>query len=155
MIEFNGYLTGKAEKHFQRKARVLGQKILLISTVVLLPFCIAWTIRIQNPILLYICCTTFVIAPLLLYIPKRKKERLSLTPKCICVEDECIICIADKYTEQRFISNVKNVYDYGEYYELIFPFGKVSEKFICQKDLLTHGSIEEFESIFREKIIRK
>ena len=108
----------------------------------------------QDPLLLYICCSTFIIAPLLLYIPKRKKERLSLTPKCIRVEDECIICMADKYTEQRFIDDVKKVYDYGEYYDLIFSFGKVSEKFICQKELLSKGSIEEFESLFEGKITR-
>lgn len=155
MIEFNGYLTGNAEKHFQRKARVLGQKLLLISTIVLLPFCIVLATKIQTPQLIYICCATFVIAPLLLYIPKRKTERMSLTPKCIRIEDECIICTADKYIEQRFVGDVKIVYDYGEYYDLLFHFGKVSDKYICQKELLSKGTIEQFEGLFDGKIIRK
>ena len=35
-----------------------------------------------------------------------------------------------------------------------FIFGKISDKFICQKDLLTKGSLEEFERIFEGKIKR-
>ncbi len=63
-----------------------------------------------------------------------------------------VICIADKYKECRKISDVKRVRDYGEFYELVFPLSKMSEKFICQKNLLTKGTLEEFKRLFRGKI---
>ena len=84
----------------------------------------------------------FLIIPLLVRIPKGKREKISITPKKICIEDGYITCIADKYEECRSISDVKCVVDHGDFYELTFPFGKISEKFVCQKNLLTKGSIE-------------
>lgn len=53
------------------------------------------------------------------------------------------------------IKDVKNVYDHGEFYDLVFPFGKISGKFICQKNLLTEGTLAEFEALFDGKIVRK
>jgi hypothetical protein len=78
-----------------------------------------------------------------------------MLPKRIYIKDDHIVCIADRYTDSKFISDVNKVIDHGEFYELCFPLGKVSEKFICQKDLLTKGSLREFESIFKKKIERK
>ena len=31
---------------------------------------------------------------------------------------------------------------------MVFPFGKVSEKFICQKSLLSEGTLEDFEKLY-------
>ena len=53
------------------------------------------------------------------------------------------------------ISDVKKVVDHGEFYELSFVFGKVSDKFICQKSLLTKGTLEEFKAMFGDKVYRK
>ena len=41
------------------------------------------------------------------------------------------------------------------FYFIKFPFGKYSDKFICQKSLLTQGTLEEFEALFEGKIERK
>lgn len=50
--------------------------------------------------------------------------------------------------------NVKKVFDYGEFY--YFNFSMSFDKlFVCQKDLITEGTIEEFEKIFEGKIVRK
>jgi len=50
---------------------------------------------------------------------------------------------------------VKKVYDYGEFYFISFYFGKISCYFICQKSLLTQGTIEDFEKLFDGKIVKK
>ena len=52
------------------------------------------------------------------------------------------------------ISDAKQLRDFGEFYEIVFPFGKVSDKFICQKNLLTQGTLEEFEKLFEGKTTR-
>ena len=153
MIEFNGYLSGNAEKHFFKKARAYAQNLLMIGAVFALPVAGILGIRLHTWIPLSVNCALFLIIPLLVRIPKSKREKISITPKKICLEDEYIICIADKYEECRSISDVKSVLDHGDFYELIFQFGKSSEKFICQKNLLIKGSLEEFELLFEDKLV--
>lgn len=154
MIEFKGYLNGSAEKYFYKKTRIVGQNILLTGALILLPAIVSVGIKTKNWVLLLGYCSLFLIIPLLLLIPKSKKERIAITPKKIFIEDGYIICIADRYTESRLVSEAKILRDFGEYYEIVFPFGKVSDKFICQKDLLTKGTIEDFERLFKGKVIR-
>ncbi len=76
-------------------------------------------------------------------------------PKRIYTDNEFIAVETDKEGEFAKISDVKKVVDHGEFYELIFPLGKVGKKYICQKNLLTKGTLEEFESLFEGKIERK
>jgi hypothetical protein len=53
------------------------------------------------------------------------------------------------------MEGIKGVRDFGEYYVLIFRgLGNFSQ-IICQKDLLTNGTIEQFEELFDGKIVRK
>lgn len=86
---------------------------------------------------------------------KTPKGRKEITPKRIYVIDNNLICISDKQTESRGVELVKTAYDYGEFYFLSFPMGKKSGNFVCQKDLLTQGTLEEFEKLFDGKIVRK
>lgn len=155
MIEFKGYLTGVAEKYFNRKTRMLGGNILLVSLALVCIPLIAFGIKYQNWLIVRICCFGFITVPIMTFIPRGKKEKKSFLPKRIFVEDDCIICVADKYTETKFIEDVKKVFDYGDFYYLSFPMGNISDKFICQKSLLTKGSLEDFESLFEGKIERK
>ena len=154
-IEFKGYISGKAEKHFRKKAKMIGLNIILISLLLFCPAVLIFGIKTQSQILVKITLSAIIIMPLTLLIPKIKKEWKSMTPKRIFIEEECIICSADKYTETKYISDVKKVYDHGEFYELVFPFGKISEKFVCQKDLLIKGTLQDFENLFEKKIIKK
>lgn len=48
---------------------------------------------------------------------------------------------------------VKAVVDYGDFYYLDL-FVKVSS-YVCQKDLLVEGTIEEFEALFADRLTRK
>ena len=61
----------------------------------------------------------------------------------------------EKFTESAAIEDVVKLVDYGEFYDLSFPFGKLNDKFVCQKSLLSKGTLEEFEALFEGKIIRK
>ena len=155
MIEFKGYLTGKAEKGFVRKGRML----FLIGLCIVIPLSLPMlffvgNVLVRDPAFSYAMLGSLAVAVIILLVPKGKKEHLAMLPKRIYTDGECIVCVADRYTESKFIDDVKKVIDHGEYYELCFPFGKISEKFICQKSLLTRGSIREFEALFKGKITR-
>lgn len=155
MIEFTGYLTNGAAKHFAKKSRNLGLKIILAVIGLMSPVVILIAISTKAWLLLKIYATAVPALILTVFIPRSKKEQKSITPKRIYTDGESITCVADKYVETKFIDDVKEVHDYGDYYDLIFPFGKVSEKFICQKDLLSQGSLQRFEELFKNKVVKK
>lgn len=54
--------------------------------------------------------------------------------------------------DRKKIEQIKEVKEYSEYYFIIFKGLNIPPHFICQKDLLTQGSLEEFENLFAEKI---
>lgn len=152
MIEFNGCLSGEAEKFFHKKSTQMAQKLILFAMLVIMPVPLFYSVIFKINFLTYFCVITCVLAPLAAVIPRSKKEKHTMTPKRIYVDGDCITCIADKYVETKLVSDVTKVYDHGAFYELRFPFGKISEKFICQKDLLICGSLSDFESLFGDKL---
>lgn len=154
MIEFDGYLTGAAQKRFYQKAIHLTQNILFSGEFLILIPVMIYAIKAHSLSVFLGCCFVIVITPVICRI-QTKKGRKKVTPKRIYVNDDTIVCVSDTYTESQFYDDVKEVRDYDEFYELIFPFGKYSEKFICQKSLLTRGTFEEFEALFEGKIVRK
>ncbi len=155
MIEFDGYIMGSAEKYFFKKIKRLSLKLIYGSLLLPLPGVIILSLQYNFWVLLGVYSSMFITAPLCFCFPKSKKEKKAIKPKRIFTEDEYIIAVTDKCEDIKRISDVKEVYDFGEFYELVFPFGKVSEKFICQKDLLTKGSLKEFEALFECPIKRK
>ena len=65
----------------------------------------------------------------------------------------------DMFGEKEFIiplSAVKKVVDVGDWYHFIgFEVKGKGLYCVCQKDLLTKGTLEEFEELFADKIVRK
>ena len=155
MVEFKGQLTGAAEKRFLKRVADVGQFIFLAMSILISPVVIRLSIREQSMLPISVYLIFIVVILLIARIPKSKKEREAITPKRIYTEENKIVCVAERYVEYRKIADVKCVRDFGEFYELVFPFGKISEKFICQKSLLTKGTLKEFEALFADKMIRK
>ena len=48
-------------------------------------------------------------------------------------------------------SKIKHIYDYGEWYYIVFK-GDITNYIVCQKSLLIEGDIKEFENIFKNQI---
>ena len=152
MIEFNGYISGASKKKWIQKNQILGAKLLGISSLLVLPSIIMFAANVRNWFLVALCSLSLIIIPLLAFIPQREKNKHAMLPKNIIIDDDYIVCKTDKGGETKCVSDVKLVNNYEEFYEMVFPFGKVSNNFICQKDLLVKGSLEEFEILFASKI---
>ncbi len=152
MIEFDGYISGEAKKRFFEKERNLKQNALLLSLLLFLPSAVIYTIKTEYWLTLWLYILAVGVILLAVRIPKSDKEKEAITPKRIYVENENIICVTNKKKESRRIADIKEVLDCKTYYEIIFSLGKLSIGFICQKDLLTQGTFEEFESLFDGKI---
>ena len=154
MIEFNGYLTGASEKFFFKKTATYAQNIWLFGFIGIFPLVIILMKFFQTFSILYIygAAIVYILIAVRIHTPKGRK---ALTPNRIYITDNKMVCITDKLTEKRSVELVKKVYDYGEFYFISFYFGKISCNFICQKSLLTQGTIEDFEKLFDGKIVRK
>ena len=155
MIEFDGYISGNAEKHFWKKSAQFGQKVILFSMILCFPLAIVFANAFNNSIVIIAYLLLMIIIPLICRIPKSKKEKIKYLPNKIYIEEGYIICQTQIQEESKDLEDVKKVVDYGEWYYLAFPLGKISGNFICQKDLLTKGSLEDFEALFKNKIVRK
>ena len=73
----------------------------------------------------------------------------------IYLRENQIVSSGEKVAEVKNLNQVKKVVDFGEWYKIFFIFPYKSQRFVCQKDLLVQGTIEEFEAVFEGKIVRK
>ena len=162
MIKFEGKLSGTAEKFYLQKS-VRTEQILLLSILALSIPGVLFTaiVYLSIPLfklrsLLIVYSVSLMLIYLMPKLPGNAKSKREYMPNRISIEDQCIVLISNKHTDSKLIEHVKVVYDCGEYYDIRFPFGHyTSVPLICQKNLLTKGTIEEFEALFDGKIIEK
>ena len=76
-------------------------------------------------------------------------------PREVTIKDGMMYVVGKKCEAIRLVKNVKKVIDFGEWYHIFFLFGFKSPYFVCQKDLLVQGTIEEFERLFDDIIERR
>lgn len=162
MIEFKGRLSGAAEEQYMSKNARSEQITLLAFLVLSIPTTLWIGVHIMDYSLfelrglLIIYSVFLMLIYLLPKLPGRAKNKRDYMPNRIYTEEDCILLVSDKHTDSKLIEHVKVVYDCGEYYDIRFPFGHyTSVPLICQKDLLSKGSLEEFEALFEGKIIQK
>lgn len=152
MIEFKGELSENCKKFIINNEAKLSR---LSASIVSIPFAIA-AVWISVAIDLFY----LIIIPGLLFIilvagvkPKENIYGLIMTKRVAVIENS-IECEGEEFYVSRAVDQVKQVVDYGEWYKIDFYFPYKCQRFICQKDLIAQGTIEEFERIFFEKIIR-
>jgi len=155
MIEFNGYLTGEARKRFEKKSFCILFGFLTFADIVSLPGYYFVGSIFKQPIAVPLFFIAILGAPIVLFFLRSEKEKKSELPRRIVINEDTVFVTTDKNSESKLINDIKKVIDNGTYYEMVFPFGKSSQKFICQKEFLIKGSLDEFELLFEDKIIRK
>lgn len=155
MIEFKGYLAGISQKYFCNQIIKFQQKFILFASIpalfLIYLFAYLYWGYIVEPKIIILSLVLFAILYMLPRI-QTKKEKEKITPRRVCIENDIIICQSNALVESRMIQDVKEVRDYGDFYYLVFPFGKYSYRFVCQKDLLTQGTLADFEALFAGKI---
>lgn len=80
-------------------------------------------------------------------------------PENIIIDSKQSIIETSGITEYCYKSvnfdEIKEILDLETFYEIKFYGHAGSMFFICQKDLIVEGTIEEFEQLFEDKIVRK
>ncbi|MBR2340895.1 MAG: hypothetical protein IKA72_00605 [Clostridia bacterium] len=152
MIVFYGATSQKCRQFIYNKL----MKIFFfagLTTLLIFEIPIILIARNNHPIIYLYCLGPLFQLVLFCFIPKMSIKMYSYN-RIEISEDIFSSKVGHKY-EFRELSKVKIVKDWGEWYEIIFFFPHKSIGYICQKDLIVEGTIEEFEKLFEDKIVRK
>ena len=156
MIEFAGHLNENAKKFLIKKYM---KRMIITAIVLYLVFgvpTIIFALTVDR--MAYLFMIAVFLAPVLFTIPiftKSTQNELFPYRALIDKEEGTIVIqpvVGEKNERFSMLEEVKSVNDYGDWYHMIIS--KQDIYFIFQKDLITQGTIEEFESIFEGKIVR-
>ena len=87
-------------------------------------------------------------------MPAPKKDWHKLFATTVVINEDELENEGEGWSNVRKIEDVDKVWDYGDWYYITFTFPK-NRSFICQKDLLKEGTLDEFERIFDSTIVKK
>lgn len=146
MIRFEGYRS----KETMRYVTNVGLKVFIpLGFLVLIP-CIFIIIFCNDTVIKIILCVPFVLcSPLVASYPilaVKTEKKLSYLKFEVDYE-----YYGGTYGIGE-IENIKAVMDYGDFYKIV---RSLKANCIIQKDLIVEGTIEEFEELFHDKIVRK
>ena len=150
LFEFYGNITQQNKQYINDQ---VTKGVLAFTAIFLcflfIPIIIA-SIAIHWTFLLLI-----VLLLLLLPIVKFSKNE-GAHPIYVRISQDMIEMDSEQYLFiQKELYKIKKILDFGSYYVFCFSFPFLSKSFLCQKDLLTAGTIEQFEKFFEGKIVKK
>lgn len=163
MIEFQGSISEKNQLDRMKKLdkKVTQVSILGLIFIWLVVIAIGLPLRILQDLWgeLIFCSLIMLTVPILsAYTPKKVILRFRISPHIIITEKDLSLELRSNGKEVwriRKISKVKKVLDCGEVYYIIFKFGDITNSWICQKNNIINGTIEEFESLFQTKLVKE
>ena len=120
--------------------------------VVSIPFVLCFAFAVSYWVFLFLIVTfIFALIDVLFYDESFKSE-----PDEIDIDDMFLTGYCAKYDYKRmnYLSDVLEVTDMGTWYKISLNL-KYNSFFACQKDLIVEGTIEEFEELFADKLVRK
>ena len=155
MIEFKGNLTAESKRFLLRKQikmQILSSSIAI--SLFLLP--IIFSAIFLNIMLLWLVLPLVLLAVFSLFKTSKSSQKTFMPTRIyLDLEEETILQECEKAERFHILSSVKSVIDYGDWYYLVFNYEDRDPYFVCQKDLLTQGTLEEFEALFEGKIVKK
>ena len=159
MIEFKGEISKKTKKLIRRMDLLM---LLLIPDVFIsfigMPLALSLYFGIDYLINnLWVALVCLVVSNLLFGIGYFLIPITDIIPLCIQIAPDGTVTTQNnkkQYTHE--MDDILYVEDLGEHYSIVVR-GYLIEKgrTLCQKDLLTQGTLEEFEKIYKDKIRRK
>lgn len=153
MIKFKGDMSEKCKKQMlSRNQKSIVLVFSIISLIISIPFII---LSITSHWIYIVCIPGLILGVMLISRSPNKKNQNLIIPSEVKIKGEKIISKSDKFEHVRLISDVKQVIDEKEWYRLVFYYSSRNQYFICEKKLLVEGTIEEFEALFKNKLVRK
>ena len=154
MIEFKGEPNGKCLKYMLMSQKI-SQTFALAIGVVIVAIPVTIIGMKINPSVLPLFFVPMVFALLCsFFLSPTKKEQKGFIPTRIFIDlnEGTIVHECPEMERFHMIESVKVVLDFGEWYHIKFYYADRDPYFVLQKNLLTEGTIEEFEKLFKGKI---
>ena len=155
MIVFEGEVS---EKERDLAVRITNRIMLWIGIIAPLPF-VAVTIYVGVCVdyIYLLFLLTYVAFSIIwgFFVKPGEKDKGDIAQIKVEIDDEHVIKETTKNYNTYRVDEVKRVEDYGDFYRIIFYFPHCDRFCICQKDLITQGTIEEFEEMFAGYIVKK
>lgn len=157
MIEFKGELTGNCRK-FAIKGYILFKVLVASSTIIVCALPAALFAHIFSEVA-FLIWSPFLLIFLASILPPTKAEMKKRIANRVFIDldERTIVCNYARTDNEIFkmIDDVVSVIDHGEWYSLSFSTIPLLQYLNLQKDLLTEGTLEEFEALFEGKIERR
>ena len=156
MIEFYGELSDKCQIARAKKiAKCNGVLFLTVSIIIIIPIIIWATITSKIHYALILMALFTIMIGISFAVPQKRSLSFKI-PTRLIIDANTISTTAlggKESMKTKPLVAVKKVFDRGEWYDIIFKYGNMSNSWVCQKDLIKKGTIDEFEKIFKNKII--
>jgi fumarate reductase subunit C len=160
MIEFSGEISDKCKSYLIKHNALVALWGTLIPAIFLsVCFIIGYVLIDEFALWMFLLCEMFIVLVIVLAflspIIYRKKTFINMIPKIIRVnEDGSIDAEIGTACIHKVIDDIKQIIDFGDWYYIVFKFPK-RVNLICQKDIMLAGNVNDFESIFSNKINRR
>lgn len=151
MIEFTGELSGNTKKYYMKRNISFWRKYTLFGSLIVVIPLMVFSIINHITILFYINGVVLLVS---YFSPCIINFVNGVMPEKICIDGDNIFCNINGQLESVCLEDVKEVRDYGEFYSFMFTNGQYTPHFVCQKDLLSKGTIDDFERLFSGKIVK-
>lgn len=160
MIEFYGVLSDECKIESAKIRSKRAEILPWVATFILgiIPTIVLGILR-HSQFYVFLGLTILIsIVNLLNLIPvsKSRMQKFKI-PSRVIIDNNQISTTAlggQNPMKSKPLTKVKKVIDAGDWYYIIFKYGDITNSWVCQKDLIIQGSIEEFENIFQDKIVR-
>lgn len=151
MIVFEGQISGKCKEGVLRKGAKNSFIGGLITSILFAIPTVVLALKIDLIILLFFL--VIIPFPFLAAIPPKEKYYPTIFPSKVTIDTQTgrMTTQSSQFYAESSIGEVVKVSDEGEWY-LIYVKSKEG-RFICQKDLLTNGTLDEFEKKFKDKLV--
>lgn len=160
MIEFYGEIADKIRIRIMKKRNKHFAILALLFTIISVIATIIFAIINDSIYISFLICSLILLFVSIFFFisPTFEKTQRFKNIKWIYrvqIDEDEINYINLQFNQKEIIPllKIKKVIDEGDCYHIVYS--EYSNSIICQKDLITEGTIEEFEEIFKDKIVRK
>ena len=159
MIVFNGDHSEKCAKYICNLHRKTSMIVaILLFIVIELPLAIYsffyfpfhWGVTLGLNVFLW-----GFINFLMMLTPLKSSYDIMMPTSVSILDNGKIVSKGKKFEYAQTVQNVTKVVDHGAWYELYLDNRQNRGFYICEKSLLQTGTLDDFEEIFKGKIVRK
>ena len=156
MIVFSGVVSDEIQSKTFKKRQQYVFRVCAIGSVALIIVGGALWFLLNGELKRWLLASGVLIGVIILTTLWNPRKKLPFRWEYhITIDEEKIVQESPLWPKplQKPIKKIKKVLDDKDCYYVIY--GDMNNSIVCQKNLLTEGSIEEFEALFQGKIIRK